>query len=157
MHYARNTYSINVFLDTIQPIGIPQGKKVPEIGQRIGLSAGDIQQTQILYNCPSKFPFIKIVSIVTNYGSSRMWQDVSNEIRTVCVARFQPQLGRRIRLVRVAHQRHARRENHPQHHLHGYFQVPQLFQRLPGGARRLLEEIETFRYATVIQNNDFVS
>ncbi|XP_050301020.1 bone morphogenetic protein 1-like isoform X2 [Anthonomus grandis grandis] len=52
MHYARNTYSINVYLDTIQPVGIPQGKKVPEIGQRIGLSAGDIQQTQILYNCP---------------------------------------------------------------------------------------------------------
>ncbi|CAG9771064.1 unnamed protein product [Ceutorhynchus assimilis] len=51
MHYARNTYSINVFLDTIQPIAITQGK-VPEIGQRIGLSSGDIQQTQILYNCP---------------------------------------------------------------------------------------------------------
>lgn len=66
MHYARNTYSINVFLDTIQPIGIPQGKKVPEIGQRIGLSAGDIQQTQILYNCPSKLSFIHIVSITVN-------------------------------------------------------------------------------------------
>ncbi|KAL1517012.1 hypothetical protein ABEB36_000833 [Hypothenemus hampei] len=52
MHYARTTYSINKYLDTIQPIGIPQGKKAPEIGQRIGLSSGDIQQTLILYNCP---------------------------------------------------------------------------------------------------------
>jgi len=55
MHYARNTYSINGFLDTIQPIGVPTGNKVPEIGQRIGLSDGDIEQTLILYNCPSKF------------------------------------------------------------------------------------------------------
>ncbi|XP_019762656.1 tolloid-like protein 1 isoform X1 [Dendroctonus ponderosae] len=52
MHYARNTYSINGFSDTIQPIGIPLGMKAPEIGQRVGLSAGDIEQTLILYNCP---------------------------------------------------------------------------------------------------------
>ncbi|XP_066250457.1 protein tolkin-like [Euwallacea similis] len=52
MHYARNTYAINQFLDTIQPIGIPQGKNLPEIGQRVALSPGDIQQTLKLYNCP---------------------------------------------------------------------------------------------------------
>uniref|UniRef100_A0AAR5PJX2 Metalloendopeptidase n=1 Tax=Dendroctonus ponderosae TaxID=77166 RepID=A0AAR5PJX2_DENPD len=50
MHYARNTYSINGFLNTIQPI--PLGIKPPGIGQRVGLSAGDIEQTLILYNCP---------------------------------------------------------------------------------------------------------
>ncbi|KAL3278791.1 hypothetical protein HHI36_016314 [Cryptolaemus montrouzieri] len=51
MHYARNTFSKGIYLDTIQPIDV-QGEKRPEIGQRIRLSQGDIAQTNLLYKCP---------------------------------------------------------------------------------------------------------
>lgn len=54
MHYARNTFSKGTYLDTIQPIHEVSGSKRPEIGQRIRLSEGDIAQTNLLYNCPSK-------------------------------------------------------------------------------------------------------
>ncbi|GLV41047.1 tolkin [Carabus blaptoides fortunei] len=50
MHYARNTFSKGTYLDTIQP-NVGQGKKRPEIGQRIKLSEGDISQTNLLYKC----------------------------------------------------------------------------------------------------------
>jgi tolkin len=73
MHYARNTFSrgkfrqttnklMNInyrffysgtYLDTILPIEI-QGKKRPEIGQRLRLSEGDISQANLLYKCASK-------------------------------------------------------------------------------------------------------
>ncbi|XP_055381184.1 dorsal-ventral patterning protein tolloid isoform X2 [Condylostylus longicornis] len=39
MHYARNTFSKSIYLDTITPI-IPKGQQRPEIGQRIRLSQG---------------------------------------------------------------------------------------------------------------------
>ncbi|XP_065171165.1 protein tolkin-like [Atheta coriaria] len=51
MHYARNTFSKGTYLDTIQPIDVP-GRKRPEIGQRLRLSQGDIDQTNLLYKCP---------------------------------------------------------------------------------------------------------
>lgn len=38
MHYAKNTFSKNTFLDTILPIENPLLKVRPEIGQRIRLS-----------------------------------------------------------------------------------------------------------------------
>lgn len=41
-------------LDTIHPIEI-KGQVMPEIGQRIKLSEGDISQTNLLYKCPSKY------------------------------------------------------------------------------------------------------
>lgn len=50
MHYARNTFSKGSFLDTILPLEV-HGKKRPEIGQRIKLSASDIAQTNLLYKC----------------------------------------------------------------------------------------------------------
>ena len=50
MHYARNTFSKGTYLDTILPIEI-KGKKRPEIGQRLRLSAGDIAQANLLYRC----------------------------------------------------------------------------------------------------------
>ncbi|KAG5870535.1 hypothetical protein JTB14_014726 [Gonioctena quinquepunctata] len=50
MHYARNTFSKGTYLDTIQPIDVP-GRKRPDIGQRVRLSAGDIDQTNLLYKC----------------------------------------------------------------------------------------------------------
>ncbi|XP_058060742.1 tolloid-like protein 1 [Anopheles bellator] len=50
MHYARNTFSKNVYLDTILPIEI-KGRKRPEIGQRLRLSDGDIAQANLLYQC----------------------------------------------------------------------------------------------------------
>lgn len=53
MHYAKNTFSKGTFLDTIQPIDVPNRKR-PEIGQRIKLSEGDIAQTNLLYKCISK-------------------------------------------------------------------------------------------------------
>uniref|UniRef100_A0A8R1TTG2 Metalloendopeptidase n=1 Tax=Onchocerca volvulus TaxID=6282 RepID=A0A8R1TTG2_ONCVO len=50
MHYARDTFSRAMYLDTI----LPKGKfgQRPEIGQRTQLSAGDISQTKKLYKCP---------------------------------------------------------------------------------------------------------
>ncbi|KAJ3621320.1 hypothetical protein MTP99_003471 [Tenebrio molitor] len=51
MHYARNTFSKGTYLDTIQPIDVPNRKR-PEIGQRVRLSEGDIAQTNLLYKCP---------------------------------------------------------------------------------------------------------
>lgn len=53
MHYARNTFSKGTYLDTILPLEV-HGKKRPEIGQRVRLSASDIAQTNLLYKCASK-------------------------------------------------------------------------------------------------------
>lgn len=50
MHYARNTFSKSVYLDTIQPIGVREYDKI-EIGQRVRLSRGDIAQANLLYKC----------------------------------------------------------------------------------------------------------
>ncbi|XP_037942752.1 dorsal-ventral patterning protein tolloid-like, partial [Teleopsis dalmanni] len=47
----RNTFSKGSYLDTILPIEV-KGKKRPEIGQRLRLSAGDIAQANLLYKCP---------------------------------------------------------------------------------------------------------
>ncbi|VDO74529.1 unnamed protein product, partial [Onchocerca flexuosa] len=53
MHYARDTFSRAMYLDTI----LPKGKfgQRPEIGQRTQLSPGDISQTKKLYKCPGLF------------------------------------------------------------------------------------------------------
>ncbi|XP_077592860.1 bone morphogenetic protein 1-like isoform X1 [Stigmatopora nigra] len=50
MHYARNTFSRSVFLDTIFPRYDVNGVR-PSIGQRVKLSKGDIEQTLKLYKC----------------------------------------------------------------------------------------------------------
>uniref|UniRef100_A0A8C4WNS8 Metalloendopeptidase n=1 Tax=Gopherus evgoodei TaxID=1825980 RepID=A0A8C4WNS8_9SAUR len=52
MHYARNTFSRGVFLDTILPRRDDNGFG-PTIGQRIRLSQGDIAQARKLYKCPA--------------------------------------------------------------------------------------------------------
>ncbi|NP_001084377.1 tolloid-like protein 2 precursor [Xenopus laevis] len=52
MHYARNTFSRGVFLDTILPRRIDTSVR-PTIGQRIRLSQGDIAQAKKLYKCPA--------------------------------------------------------------------------------------------------------
>lgn len=57
MHYSRNTFARTVNLDTILPQEDPSSKSRPEIGQRIRLSEGDIQQTKLLYRCPSMIHF----------------------------------------------------------------------------------------------------
>ncbi|VDM95878.1 unnamed protein product [Thelazia callipaeda] len=49
MHYARDTFSRAMYLDTILP-KTKFGRR-PEIGQRIQLSLGDISQTKKLYKC----------------------------------------------------------------------------------------------------------
>ncbi|XP_027454218.2 bone morphogenetic protein 1 isoform X2 [Zalophus californianus] len=51
MHYARNTFSRGIFLDTIVPKYEVNGVK-PPIGQRTRLSKGDIAQARKLYKCP---------------------------------------------------------------------------------------------------------
>ncbi|XP_076875977.1 bone morphogenetic protein 1b isoform X2 [Brachyhypopomus gauderio] len=51
MHYARNTFSRGIFLDTILPRYDVNGAR-PLIGQRTRLSRGDIAQAQKLYKCP---------------------------------------------------------------------------------------------------------
>uniref|UniRef100_A0A1A8E6T5 Metalloendopeptidase n=1 Tax=Nothobranchius kadleci TaxID=1051664 RepID=A0A1A8E6T5_NOTKA len=50
MHYARNTFSRSIFLDTILPRYDVNGVR-PSIGQRTRLSKGDIAQAQKLYKC----------------------------------------------------------------------------------------------------------
>ncbi|MBN3324354.1 TLL2 protein, partial [Atractosteus spatula] len=52
MHYARNTFSRGVFLDTILPRRDDNGVR-PPIGQRVRLSKGDIAQARKLYKCPA--------------------------------------------------------------------------------------------------------
>ncbi|XP_069741942.1 tolloid-like protein 2 [Narcine bancroftii] len=52
MHYARNTFSRGVFLDTILPQRDDLGMR-PTIGQRVKLSQGDIRQARKLYRCPA--------------------------------------------------------------------------------------------------------
>jgi len=54
MHYARNTFSKGTYLDTILPrTDLPENQAaMPEIGQRVRLSRGDILQTTALYQCP---------------------------------------------------------------------------------------------------------
>ncbi|KAG8592594.1 hypothetical protein GDO81_000555 [Engystomops pustulosus] len=52
MHYARNTFSRGMFLDTILPSRDENGLR-PSIGQRTRLSAGDIAQARKLYRCPA--------------------------------------------------------------------------------------------------------
>ncbi|BFZ17237.1 hypothetical protein BsWGS_20276 [Bradybaena similaris] len=53
MHYSRNTFARNTYLDTILPQRKPGTIVRPEIGQRIRLSPGDIRQANKLYRCPS--------------------------------------------------------------------------------------------------------
>ncbi|RXN09774.1 bone morphogenetic 1-like protein [Labeo rohita] len=53
MHYARNTFSRGIFLDTILPRYDVNGVR-PPIGQRTRLSKGDIAQARKLYKCPIK-------------------------------------------------------------------------------------------------------
>nr|DBA30180.1 TPA: hypothetical protein GDO54_006194 [Pyxicephalus adspersus] len=50
MHYAKNTFSRGIFLDTILPKYEVNGVK-PSIGQRTRLSVGDIAQARKLYQC----------------------------------------------------------------------------------------------------------
>ncbi|XP_037956128.1 dorsal-ventral patterning protein tolloid [Teleopsis dalmanni] len=50
MHYAKNTFSKSVYLDTIQPIRVADLARI-EIGQRVRLSKGDIAQANLLYKC----------------------------------------------------------------------------------------------------------
>ncbi|XP_062913270.1 bone morphogenetic protein 1-like [Mobula hypostoma] len=52
MHYARNTFSRGIFLDTILPRYDENGVR-PPIGQRTRLSKGDISQARKLYRCPA--------------------------------------------------------------------------------------------------------
>uniref|UniRef100_A0A670ZEH4 Metalloendopeptidase n=1 Tax=Pseudonaja textilis TaxID=8673 RepID=A0A670ZEH4_PSETE len=52
MHYARNTFSKGIFLDTILPKYNVNGMQ-PSIGQRTRLSKGDIAQARKLYKCPT--------------------------------------------------------------------------------------------------------
>ncbi|XP_019644750.1 PREDICTED: tolloid-like protein 2 [Branchiostoma belcheri] len=53
MHYARNTFSRGMFLDTILPRRDPESGLRPNIGQRSHLSKGDIAQANKLYKCKS--------------------------------------------------------------------------------------------------------
>eukprot|EP00058_Branchiostoma_floridae_P028277 XP_002613768.1 hypothetical protein BRAFLDRAFT_84525 [Branchiostoma floridae] len=53
MHYARNTFSRGMFLDTILPRRDAESGLRPNIGQRSHLSKGDIAQANKLYKCKS--------------------------------------------------------------------------------------------------------
>nr|NP_001071840.1 Tolloid protein [Ciona intestinalis]BAE06735.1 Tolloid [Ciona intestinalis] len=53
MHYARNTFSKGMFLDTIRPMVDQETGMRPSIGQRTQLSEGDVIQANKLYSCPT--------------------------------------------------------------------------------------------------------
>jgi len=60
MHYARDTFSRAVYLDTILPKADLMTRERPEIGQRVRLSPGDIVQTNLLYRCASDIEFFAL-------------------------------------------------------------------------------------------------
>lgn len=75
MHYAKNTFSKGTYLETILPVDIA-GRKRPEIGQRIKLSVGDINQANLLYKCPSWFHVSCNFGSVFNFAFfDRMWKN----------------------------------------------------------------------------------
>ncbi|XP_071829747.1 tolloid-like protein 1 isoform X2 [Apostichopus japonicus] len=53
MHYARNTFSRGLWLDTVVPLQHTEEGAVPDIGQRKHLSPGDVVQANKLYSCPA--------------------------------------------------------------------------------------------------------
>ncbi|MEJ1276393.1 tolloid-like [Cricetulus griseus] len=71
MHYARNTFSRGVFLDTILPRRDDNGVR-PTIGQRVRLSQGDIAQARKLYKCPGRFCGDKVPEPLIS-SDSRLW------------------------------------------------------------------------------------
>uniref|UniRef100_A0A915BIG2 Metalloendopeptidase n=2 Tax=Parascaris univalens TaxID=6257 RepID=A0A915BIG2_PARUN len=77
MHYARDTFSRAMYLDTILPKVIVNGRR-PEIGQRVQLSAGDISQTRKLYRCP-----VCGETLVKEYGELRLGGGVECQWRII--------------------------------------------------------------------------
>ncbi|KAM7369047.1 hypothetical protein PAMP_013346 [Pampus punctatissimus] len=71
MHYARNTFSRGVFLDTILPRYDVNGAR-PLIGQRTRLSKGDISQARKLYKCTSRFCGDTLPDPIIS-SDSRLW------------------------------------------------------------------------------------
>lgn len=53
MHYSKNTFSKNMYADTILPISDNPSAKV-EMGQRERLSKQDIIQTNLMFKCPAQ-------------------------------------------------------------------------------------------------------
>ncbi|XP_054747410.1 dorsal-ventral patterning protein tolloid [Anastrepha obliqua] len=52
MHYSKNTFAKNGYVETIQPIGLSKTQQ-NEIGQRLHISDGDILKVNLLYKCSS--------------------------------------------------------------------------------------------------------
>ena len=80
MHYARDTFSRNAYLDTILPLKPISGER-PKIGQRTKLSAGDIRQTNKMYQCASMLQTITNSSgvIIPNRNCSTCnWRIISS-------------------------------------------------------------------------------
>ncbi|VDK36010.1 unnamed protein product [Gongylonema pulchrum] len=76
MHYARDTFSRAIYLDTI----LPKGKfgRRPEIGQRVQLSSGDILQTKKLYKCAACG-----ATLVGEFGELRLDGGISCQWRII--------------------------------------------------------------------------
>uniref|UniRef100_H2ZHT2 Metalloendopeptidase n=1 Tax=Ciona savignyi TaxID=51511 RepID=H2ZHT2_CIOSA len=72
MHYARNTFSKGMFLDTIRPMANPETGVRPSIGQRTQLSEGDVRQAKKLYNCPRRYCGTSLPPQITS-TDSRIW------------------------------------------------------------------------------------
>ena len=135
-------YMQGTYLDTILPrADLPENQAaMPEIGQRVRLSRGDILQTTALYQCPGcgktyQVPggekrkiFHNIVFISGN--CSKVW--LSSAQRTLLLSlRLGPATLQEGRQVRVADPRHPRREDHPQRHQPRHPGQCQLSARLP--------------------------
>ncbi|XP_038060664.1 bone morphogenetic protein 1 homolog isoform X1 [Patiria miniata] len=97
MHYARNTFSRGIWLDTVIPQRDPDA--VPraeiEIGQRKQLSEGDITQANLLYKCPACG---RTLQETTGNFSSPGWPEQFNS-RESCVWRISVTPGETIVLT----------------------------------------------------------
>ncbi|XP_071808298.1 bone morphogenetic protein 1 homolog [Asterias amurensis] len=97
MHYARNTFSRGIWLDTVIPRRDSESVAMQEIeiGQRKRLSEGDIKQANLLYKCPTCG---RTLQETTGNFTSPSWPDPYNN-RESCVWRISVTPGETIVLV----------------------------------------------------------
>ncbi|KAL8603880.1 hypothetical protein ACOMHN_049698 [Nucella lapillus] len=89
MHYARNTFARNNYLDTILPRRKPGMVVRPEIGQRVKLSPGDIRQANKLYRCPK-------CGRTLQDSSGKFWQQPTPGSSELCQWRISATHGEKI-------------------------------------------------------------
>ena len=125
---------------------------MPEIGQRVRLSRGDILQTSALYRCPACGRTYQVtpVTLQLYYPGRPCLIPVAGygcEIRIPTIRSVQSALRHGAGPVQeggpvsVADPGHTRGKDHPQHHQAGHPRQPGLPAGLSGGAGRVLGQV----------------